>query len=244
MDNDTKNRKSRVVIITGGAGGAGHTVTRRWLEAGASVLVADHTQAALNSLSGSLPSALTDRLVTLAADVTTEAGAMQMVDEIASAFGKPPDTLIHLVGGYTMGPLDAPEAAPAWDRMIALNLSSAFHCYRAVLPALKANGGGWIVGMGSRAATAPGANLAAYAASKAGLIALTLSLSAEVRGVGIHVNLMLASTIDTPATRQAIGIEHASEWVTPDDIAEATFYLCSEQARAVHGATLELYANA
>ena len=234
----------RVVIITGGAGGAGHTVTQRWLEAGASVLVADHTQASLEGLRNSLPAELTARLAIVATDVTTEAGAVQMVAEAEKAFGKPADTLIHLVGGFAMGPVDAPDAAQMWDRMIALNLTSPFHCFRAMLPTLKARGGGWIVAMGARAATQPGANLAAYDASKAGLIALTQSLSAEVRSLGIHVNLMLASTIDTPANRQAMGAEHASDWVTPDDIADATFYLCSDKARAVHGATLELYANA
>jgi NAD(P)-dependent dehydrogenase (short-subunit alcohol dehydrogenase family) len=161
-----------------------------------------------------------------------------------SAFGKPADTLLHLVGGFAMGPLDSKDAVETWDRMITLNLTSAFQCYRAMLPGLRAQGGGWIVGLGSRAARDAGANLAAYAASKAGLAALTQSLSAEVRGIDIHVNLILASTIDTPANRRAMGEEHAGDWVTPDDIAEATLYLCSERARAVHGATLELYAKA
>jgi NAD(P)-dependent dehydrogenase (short-subunit alcohol dehydrogenase family) len=234
----------RVVIITGGAGGAGHTVTQRWLDAGASVLVVDHTQASLDGLRGSLPPQITGKFATLAADVTTEAGAAQMVAEAAQVFGRPADTLIHLVGGFAMGPLEAPDAAQTWDRMMALNLTAPFHCYRAMLPGLRARGGGgWIVGLGSRAATEPGAGLAAYAASKAGLLALTQSLSAEVRGAGIHVNLILASTIDTPANRRAMGEAHAQDWVTPDDIAEATFFLCSDQSRAVHGATLELYAN-
>lgn len=239
-----QKRTGRGIIITGGAGGAGHTVTQRWLEAGASVLVADHTQAALDQLREALPQELTQRLATFAGDVTTETGAAQMALEAAKAFGQAADTLIHLVGGFAMGPLDAPDAPQTWDRMMALNLTAPFQCYRAMLPGFKARGGGWIVGLGARAAAQPSANLAAYAASKAGLAALTQSLSAEVRGIGIHVNLILASTIDTPANRRAMGEAHASDWVTPDDIAEATLYLCSEQARAVHGATLELYANA
>jgi NAD(P)-dependent dehydrogenase (short-subunit alcohol dehydrogenase family) len=167
-----------------------------------------------------------------------------MVDEAMKAFGRPADTLLHLVGGFAMGPLDSGDAVATWDRMIAMNLTSAFQCYRAILPALRGQGGGWIVGLGSRAAREAGANLAAYAASKAGLAALTQSLSAEVRGADIHVNLILASTIDTPANRRAMGEEHAEDWVTPDDIAEATLYLCSARARAVHGATLELYSKA
>ena len=126
---------------------------------------------------------------------------------------------------------------------MSINLTSAFQCYRAMLPALRARGGGWIVGLSSRAATNPTAGISAYAASKAGLVALTSSLSAEVRSFGIHVNLIVASTIDTEANRKAMGTEKAKNWVSPDDIADATMYLCSDEARSVHGATLEVFAN-
>jgi NAD(P)-dependent dehydrogenase (short-subunit alcohol dehydrogenase family) len=112
-----------------------------------------------------------------------------------------------------------------------------------MLPALRANGGGWIVGLSSKAANNPGPRISAYAASKAALGALTTSLSAEVRSAGIHVNLIVASTIDTEANRQAMGADRARDWVTPDDIADATMYLCSTRARSVHGATLETFAN-
>jgi NAD(P)-dependent dehydrogenase (short-subunit alcohol dehydrogenase family) len=234
----------RAVIITGAAGGVGQIVTRRWLEAGADVLAVDHSDTAFQGLRDGLPTDLAAKLAALATDVTTEAGASQMAPEAERAFGRPPDTLIHLVGSFAMGPVDGPDAPKDWDRMLALNLTSNFHCYRAVLPALRKRGGGWIVGMGSRVGVTPVASLAAYAASKAGLIALTQSLSTEVREAGIHVNMILASTIDTPANRRDMGADQAVNWVTGDDIADATFYLCSDQARAVHGATLELYANA
>ena len=240
----TMEMAGRVVIVTGGAGGVGQIVSQHWLAAGASVLVADHAQATLDKFQAALPQALKESVALFAGDVTTESGAAAMVAAAENAFGKPADTLLHLVGGFAMGPLDAPDAASTWDRMIALNLTSAFQCYRAMLPGLKTRGGGWIVGLASRAAREAPAKLAAYAASKAGLLALTQSLSAEVRGAGIHVNVMLASTIDTPANRQQMGESHAGDWVTPGDIADATLYLCSEKAHAVHGATLELYANA
>ena len=64
-----------------------------------------------------------------------------------------------------------------------------------------------------------------------------------MRSVGIHVNLIVASTIDTEANRAAMGSEKAKNWVSPDDIADATMYLCSDKARSVHGATLEVFAN-
>jgi Short-chain dehydrogenases of various substrate specificities len=127
---------------------------------------------------------------------------------------------------------------------MAVNLTSSFQCYRAMLPVLRARKGGWIVGLSSRAADNPGPRLSAYAASKAALGALTSSLAAEVRAAGIHVNLIVASTIDTPANRKAMGEATAEDWVRPDDIADATMYLCSDEARAVHGASLEVFANA
>jgi NAD(P)-dependent dehydrogenase (short-subunit alcohol dehydrogenase family) len=235
----------RVVVITGGAGGVGSTVSRRWIEAGASVLLVDRNRGTLDAwLSEFSQKRWTGRIAVLATDVTTEAGAKAMVDEAHTSFGKPADTLLHLVGGFAAAAVEDENAARTWESMIAVNLTSAFHCYRAMLPALRARNGGWIVGMSSRAANNPGPRLSAYAASKAALGALTSSLSAEVRAAGIHVNLIVASTVDTPANRKAMGEAQAVNWVTPDDIADATMYLCSDQARAVHGATLEVFANA
>lgn len=234
----------RNVIIAGGAGGVGTTVTRRWLEAGASVLVAGGSLGSMDRLVASLSGELRTRLTTLPADLTSEAGASEMVAKVEAVFGQPADTLIHLVGGFTMGPMDAPDAPKQWQEMLAANLHSNYYCYRAVLPGMKRRGGGWIVGLGSRAARSPGANLTAYATAKAGLVALTESLAAEVRAENIHVNLILTSTVDTPANRQAIGEKKAGDWVTADDIADTTFYLCSEAARSVYGATVEVYNRA
>jgi len=235
----------RVVIITGGTGGVGSVVSRRWLDAGASVLVVDRNQGAVDAwLTDVSNESRAGRVGGIAIDVTTEAGARAMVDKAESSFGKHADTLLHLVGGFAAGAIEEPNAVTVWESMIAINLTSAFHCYRAMLPGLRARNGGWILGMSSRVATRPGPGLAAYAASKAALGALTSSLSAEVRSAGIHVNLIVASTIDTPANRKSMGEAQASNWVTPDDIADATMYLCSGQSRAVHGAMLEVFANA
>jgi NAD(P)-dependent dehydrogenase (short-subunit alcohol dehydrogenase family) len=234
----------RIVIVTGGAGAVGSTVSRRWLEAGASVLVVDHRQSTIDAWrDGLAEESWLARASTLATDVATEAGAVHMVTQAAAAFGRQPDTLIHLVGGFAAAAVEDDSAPGTWDRMMSINLTSAFQCYRAMLPALRANGGGWIVGLSSKAANNPGPRISAYAASKAALGALTTSLSAEVRSAGIHVNLIVASTIDTEANRQAMGADRARDWVTPDDIADATMYLCSTRARSVHGATLETFAN-
>ncbi|MEI6430901.1 MAG: SDR family NAD(P)-dependent oxidoreductase [bacterium] len=234
-----ENMTGRTVIITGAAGGVGSEVTKRWVETGANVLAVERSKETLDNLRASLPPS--PRFAIFPTDVTTEEGTAAMVEAARNAFEMEPDTLIHLVGGFAMGPLDSEQAPSQWENMLLLNLTSNFHSYRAILPALKRRGGGWILGIGSRVGVHPSAQMAAYAASKAGLIALTHALSEEVKDAGIHVNLLLASNIDTPANRHAMGDADAAKWITPDDIAEATLYLCSNQGRAVYGGTLEIY---
>ncbi len=245
----TFDMTGQTAIVTGGAGGVGQTVTLRWLRAGGQVLCVGvsheelaHVTETWKVEAGSDTEAAA-RLVVWAADLVTEAGAQGTVAEAERIFGTV-DALVHLVGGFGMGPLDAPDAHALWSKMIALNLESAFHCYRAVLPSFKKRNSGSIIGLGSRVAVTPAGGLAAYAASKAGLIALTQALSDEVKNDGVRVNILLASTIDTPANRRAMGDDAANDWVAADDIADACLYLCSPQARAVTGATLEIYARA
>ncbi len=232
----------RVVIVTGGAGAVGSTISRRWLDAGASVFVVDHRQSTIDRWLGeSSPNDWGSRVATYATDVAAEEGAARIVREASRIFGQDPDTLIHLVGGFAMSAVDDENAPGTWDRMMSINLTSAFHCYRAMLPSLRNRGGGWIVSLTSKAAADPGARISAYAAAKSGLAALTSSLSAEVKNAGIHVNLIVTSTVDTAPNREAMGAENAAKWVKPDDIADATLYLCSDRAKNVFGATLEVF---
>ena len=230
----------RIVIVTGGAGAIGSTVSRRWLDAGASVLVVDHRQSTIDRWLAATPNNWGKRIATHATDVTTEELAARMVSEVSKAFGQEPDTLIHLVGGFAMSAVEDENAARTWENMMSINLVSAFQCYRAVLPSMRNRREGWIVSLTSRAAAQPGPRISAYAAAKSGLAALTASLSAEVKSAGIHVNLIVTSTVDTPANRQSMGAENAPKWVSPDDIADATFYLCSPQAGSVYGASLDV----
>jgi len=229
--------EGRVVVVTGAAGGVGQVVSRRWLEAGAKVAAVGRTRAKLEALEPH------PNLFPIEANLSIATGAEAMVREVTAQCGSP-DTLLHLVGGFVMEPIDGPEAETTWRQMMEMNLDSAFYAFRAMTSVLKERGGGWMVGLGSRAAAAPGANLAGYAAAKAGLQALVQSAAAELRQSDIHVNLLVASTIDTAANRAAMGTKAVDDWVSPDDIADATQYLCSDRAKSVYGATLEVFGRA
>ena len=231
---------NRVVVITGAAGGVGRVVTKAWLGSGAQVLAVDASDRhheALREYVGE-----TSNLVTAAADLSTEAGAASMVSRARDSFGVP-DTLVHLVGGFTMGPITDDAAFSDLQTMLRLNLETSFHCFRAMVPAFRQRGGGWIVAMGSKVVAAPPAKVAAYSASKAALVAMALSMSEELKPEGIHINIIQAATIDTPANRADMGDKAAEKWVRPEDVAEATLFLCSEKASSSYGATLELYAQ-
>jgi NAD(P)-dependent dehydrogenase (short-subunit alcohol dehydrogenase family) len=102
---------------------------------------------------------------------------------------------------------------------------------------------GRIVTVGSRGAVQPGAQLAAYCASKAGVVALTQAIAAETKGTNITANTVLPSTIDTPANRAAMGAENADQWVSPESLAGVICFLASEAAGDLRGAAIPVYGD-
>jgi NAD(P)-dependent dehydrogenase (short-subunit alcohol dehydrogenase family) len=102
---------------------------------------------------------------------------------------------------------------------------------------------GAIVNVASKAALDHGAGAAAYAASKAAAVALMDSLAAEVKGTGVRVNSILPSIIDTEANRKAIAGADFGKWPKANDIARVILFLCSDDARVIHGAAVPVYGD-
>ncbi len=121
--------------------------------------------------------------------------------------------------------------ASVFETMLALNLRSGYVLSIAVVPAMLKNQRGSIVNIGSKAAFDHAAGAAAYAASKAGALAMMDSLAEDLKGTGVRVNSILPSIIDTEANRSAM-------------IARVTLFLCSDDARVIHGAAIPVYGNA
>ncbi len=228
----------KVAIITGGTGGLGKAVLSVFLGEGASVMSTYRKESDLDECMG-----LTDKYKARAAfgsaDVTNSEHVSRVVAETIEIFSRI-DFLVNIVGGFTQAPItDTDEEA--WDRMMSLNLKSAFLCSKAVLPHMIENGRGRIINIASRPALKGSRNVAAYGASKAGVVNLTQSMADELREHNINVNAIVPGTIDTPANRKSMPEADHSKWVNPEDIGRVIVFLCSEYANAVSGAVVPVY---
>jgi NAD(P)-dependent dehydrogenase (short-subunit alcohol dehydrogenase family) len=227
------------VIVAGGTGGLGRAVSRAFLDEGAVVSVTYRAQDELDALARAA-GADASRLAGYRADVTDAAAVRRVVGDIVAKHARL-DVLVNAVGGYAGGVKlwDAEDAV--LERMLALNLRSGYVLARAAVPVMLKQAAGAIVNIASRAGIDRPAGAAAYAASKAAALALLDSLAAELAGTGVRVNSVLPSIIDTDANRRAMPDADFGRWPKPEDIARVILFLCSAEAKVVHGASVPVY---
>jgi NAD(P)-dependent dehydrogenase (short-subunit alcohol dehydrogenase family) len=230
--------QNQVVLVTGGTGALGGAVALTVLEAGATAVVTYRDIGDRDALAGRAPAALRGRLDAIQADVTDGESVRRLVEEVTTRHRRL-DALVNTVGGFAGGDLLATDER-AWDRMLTLNLRSAYLCCRGVLPGMLAAGRGRIVNVASRSVVPPAGGFIAYTVSKAGVIALTQALAQEVRGRGVTVNAVLPSTMDTEANRRAMPGSDRKGWVTPQSVARAILFLLSDAAADVSGTLLAI----
>lgn len=233
--------ENKLVVVAGGTGGLGRAVSLAFLGRGWKVAVTyrrPEEWSAVQSAAG----ANEQRLEGYSVDVTEEGAVTGMVEELAGKHGRL-DALINTVGGYAGGVSLWKLEARVFEQMLALNLRSGFVLSRAVVPVMLKQGYGSIVNVASKAAVDHAAGAAAYAASKAAAIAMMDSLAADLKGTGVRVNSILPSIIDTEANRKAMPKSDFAKWPKPEDIARVVVFLCSDDARVVHGAALPVYGD-
>ncbi len=229
----------RVVLVAGGTGGLGKAVSLAFLEERAKVVVTYRSAeefAALQTAAGENAASLMGHVV----DVTDEGAAAELVHGIVAQHGRV-DALVNTVGGYAGGVSLWEMETAVLDRMLALNLRSGYALVRAVLPAMLGQKAGAIVNVAAKAAVDHGAGASAYAASKAAAVAMMDCLAADVKGKGVRVNSILPSIIDTAANRKAMPGAEFDRWPKPEEIARVILFLCSDDARVVHGAAIPVY---
>lgn len=226
----TENDMGKVVLITGASGGLGTAVVRAFLDADATVV----------GVSRSVPAGEPERprFHPVTGDVSNAAKAAELAGAVESQHG-PIGAVVHLVGGFAGGVALHDADGETLGRMFDLNVSSAFHVFRAALPAMRSRRDGCLLAIGSRAAAEPSPMAGAYAASKAALVSLVRTIAAENRDVAISANIVLPGTMDTPQNRAANPGADFAKWVSPDAVAKLLVHLWMN--RTVTGAVIPVY---
>jgi|SRR5690242_11884256 NAD(P)-dependent dehydrogenase (short-subunit alcohol dehydrogenase family) len=231
--------ENKVALVAGGTGVLGRAVAAAFAREGARVIVTYRRQAEFDAFV-SESKGKADGMTGAIVDATDAAAVGRMVDSIVSK-GNALDILVNTIGAYHGGKSIWEEDFSAYEQMTSLNLKAGFALARAVIPAMIRQNRGWIVNVASRAAYDESPGAALYAASKAGALALFGSLAAEVKPYPISVNSVVPSIFDTPANRQAMPAANYEIWPKPEEIAEVILFLCSPQARIIHGAAIPVY---
>ncbi len=229
----------RVAVITGATGGAGRVVTRRLAAAGARLALFSSNPAHLTALAAELDLPA-ERTLLHAVDLRDATATQAAAQTVVAHFGRA-EIVLHLVGGWAGGtPVPAVDADTV-AQMLQQHLWTTLHLMQAFVPGLLAQGWGRLIAVSSPYAARPRAKGAPYAVGKAAQEALFLTLAEEVAGTGVTANLLLARTIDTEHARERTPTAENAAWTTPEEIAAAILYLCSDEAGAINGARLPLY---
>lgn len=237
--------KRSVVAVTGASGALGSAVARYASRKGAKVALLDTPRARVKL--GALQAELGPTTVAIDFDAATLDGWNAAMTRIVAELGAAPSHAALIAGGWAGGTdlVDAPDDS-AWSTMITSNLETVHRALAALLPPMVKAHRGAIVVIGSRVVERPwdGKGQAAYAASKAGAVALAQAVAAEVMDSGVRINAVLPSTMDTPANRGAMPDADPARWVSLDSAAGVIGFLLSDDARDVTGAALPVYGRA
>ena len=243
----------RHAVVTGGSAGIGRAVFHALARAGARVTIMARDVVRARDEAARVPNAGAVQL-----DVTDGEGAAARAFESAVAERGAVDILVNNAGGAESAPFAKTDAA-LWQRMLALNLSSTFFCTRAVFADMRARGGGRIINIASSAGLKGYAYTTAYSAAKHGVVGLTRALALEAATSGVTVNALCPGFCDTPMLRAAAArvasasgrsvdearaefVKHNPQGrlITPEEVAGAALWLCSDAARGVNGHALAL----
>jgi 3-oxoacyl-[acyl-carrier protein] reductase len=233
----------RVAIVTGSGQGIGRGIALCLARAGAHIIVAEQ---AVDRI-GPVVAAVEDlgvRALGVPADVSKSDDVQRLVQQTVESFGRI-DILVNDAGRVVVKPMVEHTEAD-WDRVVDTNLKGVFLCCRYIVPEMMARKRGAIVNIASIAAFHVTVPHVPYAASKAGVVALTRDLAYEVARYGIRVNAIAPGPIETPMS-QAVSAEQRQGIIRsvplgrmgqPEDIGQATTFLVSDAASFITGATL------
>jgi NAD(P)-dependent dehydrogenase (short-subunit alcohol dehydrogenase family) len=237
----------KVALVTGGASGIGRATGLALAREGAKVLVADRDGSGAEALAAEIAAA-GGTAQAVVADVTRADEVEAMVRVAVTRFGRL-DCAVNNAGITAPGGLLHEIAVDDWERQLRVNLTGVFLCLRAELPVMRAQGSGAIVNMASGAGLIGTPGLAHYCASKHGILGLTKTAALENAAAGVRVNALCPGSTDTPmlrgfmdrsdaARRMILASIPAGRLGTPEEVAEAAVWLCSDRASYVNGESM------
>ena len=233
----------KVVIVTGGTGEMGSSISRRLVQEGAKVVVADIREDA--ALLAGL--AKDGEAIFVKTDITSEAETMALAKAAEAKFGRI-DAVVNNAGLFTALPWDQLTLAE-WQTRMRVNVDGVFLVTKAVEPIMTKNGGGKIINIGSDTVWMGTPGFAHYVASKAAVLGFTRAIANELGPRGITSVYVTPTLLDTPGTRQAfpqghfdyvLGHTPIGRLETPEDVNGLIVFLCSDEAAFINGAAINI----
>jgi len=233
------NFNEKVVLVSGGTGALGQSISLDFLKSGASVIITYVNDSEIKSLESKFGNFM-KKVMLVKVNLMNEDEVKKLITKILNANDKI-DILINAVGGYRAGQPVTQIDEKDWDLMMNLNLKTAFLISKHVVKEMEKQGYGKVIHVAARSGLKGSGNDAAYVASKSGILRLVESLSEEVKNDSINVNCILPSIIDTDANRQSMPDEDFSKWVSPSEISRVLLFLASEESNSINGACIPIY---
>jgi 3-oxoacyl-[acyl-carrier protein] reductase len=238
--------QNKIAIVTGGGGGIGGAIARRFATEGAKVAVTDVDPKTANAVAAELTAQGADA-IPLVADVTNKKAVGDMMQAALDRWHRI-DILVNVAGGAERIPVIDMTAAD-WDHVVDMNLKSVFLCSQAVLPVMLKQNYGKIVNISSIYGYTGSATRSSYSAAKAGVSAFTKSLALEVARDGININAVAPGRVFTERVRSHFSDEAwaAAEaqipigrTATPEEIASAVLFLATDENKYITGQTIHV----